>query len=129
MKFSITWKRSKKPKKQRLYRYRAPSHIKQKLVGVHLSKELRKKYNSRSLGLKKGDKVKIVRGQFKGKNGTVEKINLKKDRVMINGIEIAKKDGTKTMYPIRSPNLIIIELKLDDKTRQKMIDRKGKKNG
>ena len=135
MKFSIKWKKSKKPKKQRLYRSRAPLHIKQKFVAAHLSKELRKKYYTRSLALKRGDKVKILRGQFKGKSGSVDEIDLKSEKVMINGIEIAKKDGSKTRYPINVSNLMITDLKLDDKMRQKIIDRKkkveekGNKNG
>lgn len=129
-KFSKTWKKSKKPRKQRLYRYNAPLHIKQKFIAVHLSKELKKKYATRSIGLKKGDKVKILRGQFKGKEGIAENIDLKKERVTISGIEIRKKDGTKAYYTIHPSNLVIVEFNLDDKMRQKVINRKkGNKNG
>ncbi len=122
-KFSISWKRSKQPRKQRKYRYNAPLHIKQKFMHAHLSKELRKKYGKRSFSLKKGDKVKIVRGQFKKRDGKVDRIDLKKERVYVGGLEILKKDGTKTMYPIHPSNLIISELSLDDKMRQKILDR------
>ena len=125
-KFSRTWKRSKQPRKQRKYRYNAPLHIKQKFMRAHLSKELRKKYNRRSLGLKKGDKVKIVRGQFKKKTGKVDKVDLKENYVYITGIEITKKDGTKAFYPLQPSNLMITELNLDDKKRQKILDRKAK---
>ena|SRR3989338_5855168 len=124
--FSINWKRSKIPKKQRKYRYMAPLHIKQKFLHVHLSKELKKKYNRRNLGLKKGDKVKIVRGQFKKQMGKVDRIDLKRTKVYISGIEIIKKDGSKTNYPIDPSNLVITELNLDDKMRQKILDRKLK---
>jgi large subunit ribosomal protein L24 len=59
-KFSISWRKSIKPRKQRLFRFNAPLHVKQKLMHVHLSPELRKKYNLRNIGLKKGDKkVKV----------------------------------------------------------------------
>ncbi|MBS3098181.1 50S ribosomal protein L24 [Candidatus Woesearchaeota archaeon] len=124
--FSINWKRSKIPKKQRKYRYMAPLHIKQKFLHVHLSKELKKKYNRRNLGLKKGDKVKMVRGQFKKQMGKVDRIDLKRTKVYISGIEIIKKDGSKTNYPIDPSNLVITELNLDDKMRQKILDRKLK---
>ena len=80
-KFSIDWKGSKQPRKQRKYRNNAPSHIKNKFLSAHLSKELRKKHNTRNITLKKGDKVKIARGQFKGKTGAVDRINLKKAKV------------------------------------------------
>ena len=126
-KFSIKWKGSKQVRKQRKYRHNAPLHVKQKLVHVHLSKELKKKYSRRSLGLRKGDKVKIVRGQFKKHNGNVERVDLKKTRVYVSGVEVTKKDGSKTTYPINPSNLIITELNLDDKMRQKIIDRKTSK--
>ncbi len=124
-KFSKAWKSSKQVRKQRKYRYNAPLHIKQKFVHVHLSKELKKKYGRRNLGLKKGDKVKVMRGQFKKHTGNVERIDLKKTKVYLSGIEITKKDGSKTTYPITPSNLIITELNLDDKMRQKIIDRKS----
>lgn len=104
----------------------APLHIKQKFLHVHLSKELKKKYNRRNLGLKKGDKVKMVRGQFKKQMGKVDRIDLKRTKVYISGIEIIKKDGSKTNYPIDPSNLVITELNLDDKMRQKILDRKLK---
>lgn len=126
-KFSIKWGRSKQPRKQRKYRFNAPLHTKQRFVSGHLSKELRKKYARRSLGLKKGDKVTVVRGQFKKHSGEIERVDLKKTKVFVSGIEITKKDGTKTTYPIDPSNLIITEVNLDDKMRQKIIDRRSKK--
>ena len=123
-KFSRGWKRSKAPKKQHKYRYNAPLHIKQKFMRANLSKELRKKHGKRSLGLKKGDRVKVVVGQFKGKAGKVERIDLKKCKVYLEGIEILKKDGTKTTYPINPSNLTLTEINLDDKMRNKVLERK-----
>ena len=122
--FSKSWKKSKQPRKQRKYRYNAPLHIRQKFVNVHLSKELKDKYKTRNVMLRKGDKVKIERGQFKKKSGTVDRIDLKKTKVYINGIEVLKKDGTKTVYPIHPSNLIITELSLDDKKRVGILERK-----
>jgi len=123
-KFSNFWRGSKKPKKQRKYRYNAPLHIKQKFVGVHLSKELREKYRKRSVMVKKGDKVRIVRGQFRKKEGKIERVDMKNGRVIIAGMELTKKDGTKTPTPIHPSNLTIIELDMDDKRRQKRLERK-----
>ena len=125
-KFSSSWKSSKQPKKQRKYRYNAPLHTKQKFIHIHLSKELRKKHKTRRLGPKKGDKVKVLRGQFKKHTGNIERIDLKKTKVYVSGIDITKKDGTKTTYPIDPSNIILTELNLDDKIRQKIIERKVK---
>ena len=123
-KFSSSWIKSKQPRKQRKYRYNAPLHIKQKFVGAHLSKELHKKYGKRSMNVRKGDGVKIMRGQFKNKTGKVEEVNLKKTLAYVSGIEIAKRDGTKARFPIHPSNLMITELNMDDKMRNKVLGRK-----
>ena len=122
--FSKTWKSSKKPGKQRKYRANSPLHTKQKFVHSHLSRELIKKYGKRSIGLRKGDKVKIMRGQFKKQEGKIENIDLKKARVFVSDVEVAKKDGTKKMLPLDPSKLLITELNLDDKFRQKILERK-----
>src|SRR3989338_5225888 len=122
-KFSSSWIKSKQPRKQRKYRHNAPLHIKQKFVSAHLSKELHKKYGKRSMNLRKGDSVKIMRGQFKNKTGKIEEVGLKKIRAYVSGIEFVKKDGTKSRYPIHPSNLMITELNLDDKMRNKILER------
>src|SRR3989338_6176066 len=124
-KFSRSWKSSTQTRKQRKYRYNAPLHLRQKFVSVHLSTELKKKYARRHIGLKKGDKVKILRGQFKKHTGTVDEVNLRKIKVYVSGAEITKKDGSKARYPIHPSNLMITELNLGDKLRQKAIERKA----
>jgi|TARA_Y100000310_G_scaffold345671_1_gene468064 large subunit ribosomal protein L24 len=122
--FSSSWSRSKQPRKQRKYRHNAPLHIKQKFVSAHLSKELRKKYNKRSMNLRKGDGIKVMRGQFRNKTGKIEEVSVKKTLVYVNGIEIAKRDGTKARYPISPSNLMITEINIDDKMRNKIVKRK-----
>jgi len=123
--FSRAWKSSKQPRKQRKYRHNAPLHIKQKFIHAHLSKDLKKKYNRRNIGLRTGDKVKVMRGQYKKKEGKVERVDLKRTKVYITGIENTKKDGTKTMYPIDPSNLMIVELNLSDKKREASIKKEG----
>lgn len=123
-KFSSSWKKSKQPRKQRKYRRNAPLHVKQKFVSAHLSKDLRKKYNKRSMNLRKGDSIKIARGQFKNKSGKIDEVMIKKTSVYVSGVELVKRDGTKSRYPIHPSNLIITELNMDDKMRNKIIGRK-----
>jgi large subunit ribosomal protein L24 len=128
--WSKNWITSTKPKKQRKYRYNAPLSIKRKFTAAHLSKELRQKYNKRSLPVVEGDKVKISRGQFAGVVAKVNEVNLKKTRIFIEGVELPKKDGSKSKYPIHPSNVIITELNLEDKKRTAILDRKkvSKKN-
>jgi large subunit ribosomal protein L24 len=116
-KVSKTWKSSKSPRKQRKFLFNAPLHLKNKLIGSHLSPELRKKHNTRGIRVRTGDKVTVLRGQFKKKTGRVERINTKKLKAYITGMETIKKDGSKALYPIHSSNLMITELNLSDKKR------------
>ena len=125
-KFSRSWISSKKPNKQRKYRFQAPLHLRKAFVSTHLSKDLRTKYGRRSVVLRKGDKVKVLRGQFKKKEGKVERINRKKSKAYIAGVELVKKDGSKVLRPVDASNLMIMELNLDDKRRKEKLEIKQK---
>ena len=65
--------KSKQPRKQRKALYNAPLHLRNRLMSAMLSKELKEKYNKNSLPVRKGDVVKILRGNFKGIEGEVSK--------------------------------------------------------
>ncbi|MEM2954590.1 MAG: 50S ribosomal protein L24 [Candidatus Nanoarchaeia archaeon] len=124
-KWSAHWKSSKLPKKQRKYRANAPLHIAHKMIAAHLSKELREKYHKRALPLRKGDKVKIMRGKFKGIIGEIEKISLHKKKVYVRGAELQKQGGAiKTFVWLDPSNLQIVTLNLDDKKRVETLEKK-----
>jgi large subunit ribosomal protein L24 len=127
MSWSKDWNASKSPRKQRNYRTNAPLHIKQKFLNVHLSKELREKYGTRKVRVRKGDKVKIMRGQFSKKSGKVDRVSVVYEKIYVEGIEIQKKDGSKAFYPMNASNLMITDLNLDDKKRKLKIERNIKK--
>lgn len=120
--FNTSWKASKRPGKQRKYVAKAPLHIKQKLVAAHLSKELREKYKTRSASLRKGDTVKIMAGKFKNKTGKVTKVLLKTSKILVEGMQVKKQDGSKSDVKLTPSKMQIIQLNLDDKKRFK--DRK-----
>ncbi len=125
--FSKHWNSSKQPRKQRKYLFNSPLNIKHRFLGAHLSKELINKYKIKTLPAKKDDEVIIKRGQFKGKKGRIEKINLRKTRIYIKDIQVMKRDGNKAYYPIHPSNVIITELNTKDKERIKAMERKVKK--
>ena len=124
-KFSRSWIKSKQPRKQRKYRYNAPFHIRQKLVSVHLDKNLRKSYGKRSLPIRKGDEVMVLRGEFKKKKGNVIRVDLKKLRIYIDNVKRKKVSGQEFEIPIDPSNIMIIRLNLDDKMRKKALQRIG----
>lgn len=122
--FVSSWKSSVQPRKQRKYIAKAPLHLRKKFLNATLSKELRKTSGKRSFQLKTGDKVKIMRGQFKGQSGKVEKVSLKESKVFVTGIELLKKDGSKSLYPLNASNLMLEELNLEDKKRKAKFEAK-----
>jgi len=119
--FGSTWKSSVQPRKQRKYRIHAPLHIRASFMHVHLAAPLRLKYKKRALLLRKGDKVKIVRGKFAGIEAKVERVDHKLERVFVDKAEVQKKDGSKAKVPIHPSKLILTELYLDDKKRMQKL--------
>jgi large subunit ribosomal protein L24 len=130
--WSNKWVSSKQPRKQRKYRYNAPMHVRQKFVSAHLSEALKNRFGKRSLSLRKGDEVKVMRGSGKSFKGKVERINLKKAKVYIEGFNVKKVDGSEILKAVEPSNLIITEPKMDDKRRQMIVERSrkaGKEDG
>jgi large subunit ribosomal protein L24 len=115
---------SKQPRKQRLALLQAPLHIRQKLMTAPLSKELREKYGVKRLPVRKGDKVRIVRGDFKGHEGKVVKVDLKRLRIYVEGVTVKRQDGTPRFVPIHPSKVVIIDLDLSDKWRKAIIERR-----
>ncbi len=121
-KFSTKWKASRQPRKKRKFIANAPLHLKRKMLGANLSKELRGKYG-RSTEIRKGDSVVVMRGKFKKKTGKIADIKMKKMKVSIEGIQSNKKDGSKIPVWFHPSKLKIVALSLEDRKRFK--DRSG----
>lgn len=116
-KWNRSWKASKQPRKQRAYVRNALLHVRSGFIASHLSRELRQKHGRRSARLRVGDKVKVLRGSFKNKTGTVERVDAKRLRVYVTGIELVKRDGSRAMTGLHPSNLLIQELVMGDKKR------------
>ena len=108
------------PRKQRKALYTAPLHIRRKIMSANLSKELRADIGKRSLPIRVGDKVQVVRGDFKGHEGKVESIDAKRYKVTVEGVTLSKPDGNAVFLPIHPSNLMIIEADLKDERRLNM---------
>ena len=119
-----SYNRSVKPRKQRKLAKAAPLHMRQSFMRCNLSKELRTKIKKRNIQLRKGDEVRIMRGQFKGKTWTVNKVMLRKTKAYVEGADNIKRDGSKAPYPIHPSNLMITKLGSEDKMRKKAMERK-----
>ncbi|MEA3324123.1 MAG: 50S ribosomal protein L24 [Euryarchaeota archaeon] len=112
---------SKQPRKQRKAQYQAPLHKRQKFMGTHLSGSLREKYGRRTFGVRSGDTVKIMRGEYAGTEGKVEQVNLKKGTLAIDGATLFRADGEEVPRPIYPSNVMITKLDLDDEIREQLL--------
>jgi large subunit ribosomal protein L24 len=115
-----------KPGKQRKTHIHAPLHLKRKFLTAPLSRELREKYGVRNLPVRTGDAVRIMRGDWKGHEGKIVKVDVKKERIFVEGVQRKKVDQTPVYYPIHPSNVMIIKLDLKDKWRKKILERRGK---
>ena len=113
---------SKQPRKQRKALYNAPAHARGKHLSASLSKDLRAKVGKRSLPIRTGDKVSVVRVDFKGHEGEVLSVDYTSYKVTIEDVTLSKPDGTATFLPVDPSNLVIIDADLKD-------DRKIKNKG
>jgi large subunit ribosomal protein L24 len=115
---------STKANKQRKARANAPLHKKKRMVAVHLISSLMSEYNVRSVSVRKGDTVKIIRGaeDLKKSEAKVASVDLKKMKIIIENITIPKADGTQKPKPIDPSDCIITKLDLSDPWRKRKLD-------
>lgn len=114
-----SWRASVKPRKQRAWTRQPGYHMRKSLLSAHLSPELRAKYKSRALPLRKGDRVKVMAGEHAGKFAKITKVLPKQFAVFLEGLERTKADGSKSPLKFRPSKLMITELELRDKRRLK----------
>ena len=114
-----------KPGKQRKKLYQAPLNRRSKFFSAPLSSKLKLSHNTKSLTVRKGDTIMIMRGDRKGLEGKITQIDKKNYRIFIEGITREKVDGTTTLIPIHPSKVMITKLNLDDKWRKKILERKS----
>jgi len=116
---------SSKPRKVRKRQLYAPLHRRLKLLGAHLAPDLRQQYGTRSMPVRKGDRVRVMRGDFAGHEDEVTEVDLDRGVVYVKDVTTDKVDGTKAFIPIKASNLEITRLNLEDERRQKILQRRG----
>ena len=120
---------SSKPKKQRKFAFERPLHLKRNALAGHLSRDLRKKLGLRSMPLRKGDTVKIMRGKNRGREGKITGVNYKRGIVFIEKIIRKKSDGTEIQFGIPASKVLVIDMEIDEKRLRKKAKAVEKKEG
>jgi len=113
-----------KRRTQRKLQLGAPSSVKRKLMSSHLSKSLREQYKIRSLPIKRGDEVKILKGKAKGKTGKVVQVYRKRNVIYVDKVQRDKQNGQTVFLPIK-PSYCLIEKLLINKDRTKTIEKRA----
>ncbi|EWG07320.1 MAG: 50S ribosomal protein L24P [Candidatus Aramenus sulfurataquae] len=117
---------SSKPTKQRKFIYNTPNHLRKLKLVAPLSKDLVKEVGVKRLPVRKGDTVKVTRGDHVGFEGKVAGVDTKSGRIAIEGLTRKKADGSPIYVWIHASKVQITKLDLSDPKRKEMIERKSK---
>lgn len=118
-------KGAKKPSTVRRNMYNAPNHKKRKYLSAPLSPSLRAEYGTRSMPVVANDTVNITKGDRKLAEGKVLRVDTKDRKIYIEGVTRTRQDGSTVQIPIRTENIMITRLHLDDEWRRNMLERKS----
>uniref|UniRef100_A0A915K359 KOW domain-containing protein n=1 Tax=Romanomermis culicivorax TaxID=13658 RepID=A0A915K359_ROMCU len=94
-------------RKNRKRHFTAPSHIRRKIMSAPLSKDLRQKYNVRSVPIRRDDEVSVARGHHKGNVGKIIRVYRKKYVVHIDKITREKANGATVHIGIHPSNVSV----------------------
>jgi large subunit ribosomal protein L24 len=90
--------------------------------GSSLSAELREKYHRRTVRPRKGDSVKILNGEFEGIEGKITKVVPHEGTLNVEGVTREKQKGGTAAVAIRSSNVLVTAVALEDKVRKKRLE-------
>ena len=112
-------------RKSRKAYFTAPSSVRRKLMSAPLSKDLRKKYNVRSLPIRRDDEVMVARGHYHDREGKVTQVYRKKWVIHIERVTRDKANGQTVNIGIHPSKVVITKIKLD-KDRKNLLERKNR---
>lgn len=113
-----------KPKKQRKRLFKAPDHTRYRHFSARVSPELRTSHRIKSIPVRSGDTIQVTRGDQKGFEGKITRVERKKYRIYVEGLRREKVDGTTVSVPIHPSKVMITNLNLEDKWRKRILERK-----
>jgi len=103
-------------------------HKRDKFLGANLSANLRDQHKKRSMRVIKGDTVRILRGEYVGIEGKVEKVNTERSTLSIEGVQREKIRGGNVKVQVHASNVQVISLNTDDDYRLKGIPKSSDNN-
>jgi large subunit ribosomal protein L24 len=116
-------KASSQPRKVRGAKFAGSVRARSKALSSTLSRDLKEKHSTDHVKIRKGDTVKIMRGDFKGIEGKVAETFPKTGQVTIEGVTREKIKGGTVQVKVNSSKLMVTSLNLDDKLRRKALEK------
>ncbi|KAI5959559.1 RPL26A [Candida pseudojiufengensis] len=113
--------------KSRKAHFSSSSVERRAIMSAPLSKDLKTKYNIKSLPIRQNDEVLIVRGSKKGSEGKVNSVYRLKFSIQLDKLQKEKSNGASVPININPSKVVITKLHLD-KDRKALIERKGGKS-
>lgn len=84
------------------------------------------KHGVKHLAVRSGDSVRILRGDFAGLEGKVERVEYSTGRVFVEGMTREKAAGVSSKLPVHASKVLITNINLSDKWRSGLLAEKAK---
>ena len=140
------------PRRQRKAHFTASNVLRRKQMAAQVDPKLRERMANRgkkskayprSLPVRKGDRVRVVRGQEyignnppvkirdppRGRAHRVTGVNTRNRKIFVEGKTYEKADGSKVPFPIDPSNVVIVNPDWSDPRRRRIISRINKLEG
>jgi large subunit ribosomal protein L24 len=78
------------------------------------------------LPVRTGDSVRVMRGDFAGLEGKVQRVDYSNGRIFVEGMSREKSAGVASQLPIHVTKVRITNLNLSDKWRSGLLAERGK---
>ena len=109
------------PRRQRRALYEATTFERRIRMSVPLSRELRTRFRTRSVPVRKGDTVRVLSGSFVGREERVAKIDRRSYAVTLDNVTVKTAEDKLKVLPIRPSHLVITRLNLADPWRRRSL--------
>jgi len=109
------------PRRQRRALYNADTFERRLRMSVPLSRELRTRFRTRSVPVRKGDTVRVLSGSFVGREERVAKIDRRSYAVTLDNVTVKTAEDKLKVLPIRPSHLVITRLNLADPWRRRSL--------
>jgi|HubBroStandDraft_1064217.scaffolds.fasta_scaffold85887_3 ribosomal protein uL24 len=109
------------PRRQRKAGYDATNFERRVRMTVPLSRELRRRFHTRSIPIRKGDTVRVMSGSFVGREERVAKVDRRGYTVTLDNVTLKSGESKLKPLAIRTSHLVLTKLNLADGWRREIL--------